>query len=48
MFRQFKEKNKKLLQLNALEGGGGLWLKFEIKTQDQTLSQNNNPALVFY
>jgi hypothetical protein len=29
-------------------GGGGLWWKFEIKTQDQTLSKNNNPGLVFY
>ena len=23
-------------------------MKFEIKTQDQTLSKNNNPELVFY
>ena len=22
-------------------GGGGLWWKFEIKTQDRTLSKNN-------
>jgi hypothetical protein len=28
-------------------GGGGLWWKFEIKTQDRTLSKNNNPGLVF-
>ena len=28
--------------------GGGLWWKFEIKTQDRTLSKNNNPGLVFY
>ena len=27
-------------------GGGGLWWKFEIKTQDRTLSINNNPGLV--
>ena len=87
MFRQFKEKNKKLLRLKLksalkieqisvvlsmwfilngksefiiykfiindtilypLGGGGGLWWKFEIKIQVQTLSKNNNPGLVFY
>ena len=26
------------------EGEGGLWWKFEIKTQERTLSKNNNPA----
>jgi hypothetical protein len=31
-----------------LGGGEGLWWKFEIKTQDRTLSKNNNPGLVFY
>jgi hypothetical protein len=31
-----------------LGGGGGLWWKFEIKTQDRTLSKNNNPGLAFY
>ena len=34
--------------LYPLGGGGGLWWKFEIKTQDRTLSKNNNPGLVFY
>ena len=29
-------------------GGGGAMMKFEIKTQDRTLSKNNNPGLVFY
>ena len=33
--------------LYSLGGGGGLWWKFEIKTQDRTLSKNNNPGLVF-
>jgi hypothetical protein len=33
--------------LYPLGGGGGLWWKFETKTQDQTLSKNNNPGLVF-
>jgi hypothetical protein len=28
--------------------GGKLWWKFEIKTQDRTLSKNNNTGLVFY
>ena len=28
-------------------GGGGLWWKFEIKSQDRTLSKNNNPGLVY-
>jgi hypothetical protein len=32
----------------TLGGGGGLWWKFEIKTQDQTLNKNNNPGLVYY
>ena len=32
--------------LYPLGGGGGLWWKFEIKTQDWTLSKNNNPGLV--
>ena len=27
---------------------GGLWWKFEINTQDRTLSKNNYPGLVFY
>jgi hypothetical protein len=31
--------------LYPLGGGGGLWWKFEIKTQDRTLSKNNNPGL---
>ena len=31
-----------------LGGGGGLWCKFGIKTQDRTLSKNNNPGLAFY
>jgi hypothetical protein len=31
-----------------LGGGGGLWWKFEIKTQDRTLSKNNNPGLIYY
>ena len=30
------------------EGEGGLWWKFEIKTQDRILSKNNNPGLVFF
>ena len=34
--------------LYPLGGEGGLWWKFEIKTQDRTLSKNNNPGLVFY
>jgi hypothetical protein len=34
--------------LYPLGGGGGLWRKFEIKTQDRNLSKNNNPGLVFY
>ena len=34
--------------LYPLGEGGGLWWKFEIKTQDRTLSKNNNPRLVFY
>ena len=33
--------------LYPLGGGGGLWWKFEIKTQDWTLSKNDNPGLVF-
>jgi hypothetical protein len=33
--------------LYPLGGGGGLWWKFEIKTQDRTLSKNNNPGLVW-
>jgi hypothetical protein len=33
--------------LYPLGGGGGLWWKFEIKTQDWTLSKNNNPGWVF-
>ena len=28
--------------------GGGAMMKIEIKTQDRTLSKNNNPGLVFY
>ena len=34
--------------LYPLGEGGGLGWKFEIKTQDRTLSKNNNPRLVFY
>jgi hypothetical protein len=34
--------------LYPLGGGGGLWWKFEIKTQDRILSKNNNPGLVFF
>ena len=30
-----------------LQLGGELWWKFEIKTQDRTLSKTNNPGLVF-
>ena len=30
------------------EGEGGAMMKIEIKTQDRTLSKNNNPGLVFY
>jgi hypothetical protein len=34
--------------LYPLGGWGGLWWKFEIKTQERILSKNNNPGLVFY
>ena len=34
--------------LYPLGGEGGLWWKFEIKTQDRTLGKNNNPGLVIY
>ena len=34
--------------LYPLGGGGGGWWKFEIKTQDRTLSKTNNPGLVIY
>jgi hypothetical protein len=30
------------------EGEGDYDEKFEIKTQDRTLSKNNNPGLVFF
>ena len=30
------------------EREGGYDVKFEIKTQDRTLSKNSNPGLVFY
>jgi hypothetical protein len=30
------------------EEEGGYERKFQIKTQDRTLSKNNNPGLVFY
>ena len=34
---------------NIIRGSGQWWKwKFEIKTQDRTLSKNNNPGLVFY
>ena len=44
MFRQFKEKYKNWLRLKLKSA----MMKIEIKTQDQTLSKNNNPGLVFY
>ena len=34
--------------LYPLGGRGGYDENFEIKTQDRTLSKNNNPALFFY
>jgi hypothetical protein len=34
--------------LYPLGGGGWLWWKFEIKTQDRILSKNNNPGLFFF
>ena len=37
-----------MIQFHIPWEGGGLWWKFEIKTQDQTLSKNNNPGLVFF
>ena len=33
--------------LYPLGGEGGLWWKFEIKTQDRNLRKNNNPGSVF-
>ena len=38
------------IDLNKKKGEkvGGAMMKIEIKTQDQTLSKNNNPGLVFH
>ena len=37
-----------IIDLRKKKGGRGAMMKLEIKTQDRTLSKNNNPGLVFY
>jgi hypothetical protein len=37
-----------MIQLYIPWEGEGPMMKSEIKTQDRTLSKNNNPGLVFY